>query len=74
MNNSQQWLKTKDACLYAGIEKRSLYDWRQLGLKYSKLPSGSILYNRNDIDGFLNQYQVTESQIDALCDEILQTL
>jgi hypothetical protein len=74
MHNSQQWLKAKDACLYAGIEKRSLYDWRKLGLRYSKLPSGSILYNRQDIDEFLSQYQVTESQIDALCDEILQTL
>ena len=74
MHKWQKFLRTKDACEYAGITKRTLYAWRKLGLNYSKLPSGSILYDRDEIDRFVRSFEVNDDQVSAICDEILEEI
>ena len=71
MNQFQQWLKNTDACEYARISKRTLYSWRKNGLKFSKLPSGMVLYKKTDIDAFLERFVVSESQVEKISNEIL---
>lgn len=71
MHKWQKWLRTQDACEYAGITKRTLYEWRKLGLPFSKLPSGTILYNRDKIDNFAERFEVSEDRVSEICDGIL---
>jgi hypothetical protein len=44
------------------------------GLKHSRLQSGTIRIRYQDIDEYLEQFQVNENRVDAIVNEILKDL
>jgi hypothetical protein len=44
------------------------------GLHHARLPSGTILVKYSDTDEFLSRFIVQENEVDALVDEIVQSL
>lgn len=66
------WAKTKQAAKYAGISERSFRDWLKNGLRYSRLPSGTILVQYSAIDEFLERFADVQNQVDLLVDETLK--
>lgn len=70
------WGKVKAAAQYAGISERTFRGWLKQGLKYSQLPSGTILVRFSDIDDFLARFSVNDDRINKLvenvCEELLQ--
>lgn len=73
MHRLQKWLKQKDVYEYCGITKRTLQEWRKMGLEYSKLPSGTVLINRDNLDAFIKKFSVTDNEIEKMCDQILKS-
>ncbi len=69
---AQAWGGIKDACQYAGRCERTVRNWLAEGLRHSRLPSGRILIKFDDIDNYLSQFAVTESEIDRQVSEMLR--
>ena len=74
MMATSYWLKPKDAALYAGVSERTLRDWLKQGLKYSRIRSGRILINKDDIDAFLEQYSITEDRAAMIANQIINDI
>lgn len=55
----QGWLKIKAASKYAGLSVRTMRSFLKTGLRYSRLPSGTVLIKLQDIDHYLESYAVT---------------
>lgn len=70
----QGWCKIKQACKYSGVSERTFRKWLRNGLKHSRMPSGTILINFEDIDTFLKKYEVNHNQVDEMVDEVLKGL
>ena len=66
------WASVKDAAKYAGFSERTMRKLLKQGLKHSRLPSGTIRIRYQDIDNYLEQFQVNEDQVDDIVDEILK--
>ena len=64
------WSKIKIAAKYAGVSERTMWVWLKQGLRHSKLPSGHVLISYTAIDEYLQQYQVDESAVDKIVDEV----
>ena len=49
-------ISEKEAATLLNMNPKTLYRWRRNGgaPKYVKLPTGSILYRRNDLQRFIN--------------------
>ena len=54
------WLNIKAAATYAGISVRTMRSWLKQGLRYSRLRSGHILIKKEEIDKFLECFEVTD--------------
>ena len=71
----QGWGKINDGAEYAGVSPRTFRSWLKQGHKHSRLPSGRILIKFEDIDDFLDQFEVREpnnsQKLDDLVDEIV---
>ncbi len=59
------WLKVKDAAKYAGISERTFRDWLKQKLKFSRLPSGTILIKKEWVDQYLERFIVSEAEVDV---------
>ena len=70
----QGWGKVKAAAQYAGISERTFRDWLKQGLKYSQLPSGTILVRISDIDEWLEGFKVNDNHVSKIVDEVLSGL
>ena len=68
------WGKVKAVAQYAGISERTFRDWLKQGLKYSRLPSGTILVRFSDIDDWLEGFTVNDDQVSKIVDEVLADL
>jgi hypothetical protein len=68
------WGKVKAGAQYAGISVRTFRDWLKHGLKYSQLPSGTILVRFSDIDSFLESFSVNHNEIDQIVDSVCRDL
>ena len=68
------WLRVKGAAEYCSISERTFRDWLRQGLKFSRLPSGTILIRISDLDSFLESFAVDENQqaerIDRIVSEV----
>jgi excisionase family DNA binding protein len=62
----QGWLKIKQACMYCGISERTFRNWLKDGMRFSKLPSGTVLIKKEWIDEFITGHEVTGNKIDDL--------
>ena len=68
------WVKIKSAAKYAGMSERTLRTWLKKGLKYSCLPSGTILIRYDDIDDYLESFAVNENEVDSIVEGICSCL
>lgn len=73
------WLKGKRAAAHyaGGVSVRTLDAWLGQGLRYSRLPSGTLMFRAQWIDEFLSQYEVEpENHVRAteLANRILSSL
>jgi hypothetical protein len=68
------WAKVPEASRYAGLKARAFRALLKKGLKYSKLPSGTILVKLSDVDEFLERFRVGENQVDRIADEAIREL
>lgn len=66
------WGKIKPGANYAGVSVRTLRDWLKMGLRHTRLPSGTILIKYSHIDEFLSQYEVDINEADKIADEIIE--
>ncbi len=66
------WLKIKPAAQYAGISPRAMRTFLKEGLRYSKLPSGTILIRLADIDKFFESFSVNEDRTDQIAADTLR--
>ena len=65
------WGKVKQAARYAGVSERTFRDWLKQGLKFSQLPTGTILVRLSDIDSFLKQFSHDDHRVDRIVDEVM---
>lgn len=68
------WGKVKAGAQYAGISERTFRDWLKRGLKYSQLPSGTILVRFKDIDDYLEGFSSNDDQVDKVVQEVCEGL
>lgn len=68
------WAKIKQAAPYGGVKERTFRKWLREGLKYSRLPSGTILVKYSEIDKFLESYEVRDNEINKIVDEVCNDL
>jgi len=68
------WSKIKSAAKYAGISERTMRDWLKAGLKYSRLPSGTVLIKYAWVDEYLETFAANEDQVDKIVNETMRDL
>jgi predicted site-specific integrase-resolvase len=69
------WLKIKTAAKYIDVSPRTLRHYLKCGLKYSRLPSGSILIRREDLDIYLMKFIVAEENpVGQIVDDVVNSL
>ena len=70
----ESWGKVKAGAQRAGVCERTFRDWLKQGLKYSRLPSGTILVRFSDIDEYLERFAVNDNQVDQIVSETLKEM
>lgn len=66
------WAKIKDAARYAGIGDKTFRKWLKKGLRYSKAPTGVLLVKLDDIDAFLMEFEVLETdEVSGIVDSVM---
>lgn len=69
------WGKVKESSEYAGVSPRTLRGWFEKGLRFSRLPSGTVLIRFSWIDEYLKKFEVKDgSKVDAIVDEVIRDL
>ena len=69
----QSWGKVQDISDYSGLSVRTVRDLLKIGLKYSRLPSGTILVRFIDVDAFLESFSVVrENGLDDIVNKIVR--
>jgi len=68
------WGRIKEGAKHSGVKERTFRGWLKAGLKYSRLPSGTILIRYSWIDEFLEKYQVNENQVDRIVDQAVKEI
>ena len=66
------WAKIKGASKYAGISERTMRTWLKEGLKFSRLPTGTILIKYTSIDQYLEQFTTQDNKVDLIVNETLR--
>jgi len=66
----QGWSKIKGGAKHAGVSERTFRPWLKMGLKHSRMPSGTVLVKFAEIDRFLDRYEVSENRVDKIVTEI----
>ena len=71
----QGWFKIKQAAHYCDFSERTLRTLLKQGLRYSKLPSGTILIKTEWIDEFIEQFEVDEGKkVEQFVDSVFQEI
>ena len=71
------WAKTKKIAEYAGVSERTVRSWLKLGLRHSRVTSGTLLIKYSWVDEFLSKYEVINDggkRIDQIVNEVLRDL
>jgi len=68
------WVKAKQAAKYAGVSERTVRKWLKAGLKFSQLPSGTVLIRYEWVDDFLASYESEENVLHDLVNEVCNDL
>jgi len=73
-NNLFGWVKSSAGARYAGTSERTFRKWLKSGLRYARLPSGTILIKYKWIDDFLESFEVEDvdkQQINKVVYEVM---
>ena len=65
------WLKIKSAAKYCDMSDRSLRRWLKEGLRHVRTRSGTVLIKRLWLDEYLEQFEVTENQVEKIVNDVL---
>lgn len=68
------WGKIKPSAKYCGVGERTFRGWLKMGLKHSRLPSGTVLVKFANIDRFLDRYEASENRVEKITAEIEREL
>ena len=68
------WCKVKNAAVYAGVSDRTIENWLKLGLRVSRLPTGTRLIKYQWIDEFLEGFVDSHSHVDEIVNEIMNDI
>jgi len=68
------WLKIKGAAQYCSVSPRTMRGWLKAGLRYARLPSGTILIKKEEIDHFLENFSNQMDQVDEITNSVLKDL
>ena len=71
---AEGWIKIKNAASYSGVSERTFRNWLKLGLKHSRLPSGTVLISYRAIDEFLKKFEGNENQVDKIVTDVCKDL
>ena len=67
-------MKMRDAAAYAGVCVNTLRKWMRGGLRYARLPSGTVLVRASWVDEYVEKF-VCEGReldrIDEMIDEVM---
>ena len=76
ISNQSAWLKPKAGAVYAGVGEKTFRGWMKAGLRFVRLPSGSILTKRDWIDDFLCSFEPTSkpSKVDQIVSDVLRAM
>jgi hypothetical protein len=68
----QGWLQVKRAAKYAGVSSNTLRGWMKSGLRYSRLPTGTILIKIEWIDNFIEQHEFSDNELEKIVNEVMK--
>ena len=66
------WMKIKSAAAYADVSSRTMRRLLKQGLRYSRLPSGTVLIKQSWIDEYLTQFESSEDEVRQVVDEVVK--
>ncbi len=66
------WMKIKAAACYSGVSERTLRDWLKQNLRYSRLPTGTILIKGQWIDEYIEQFSSQDNQIEKIVNSVMR--
>ena len=68
------WANVKNASKYADVSERTLRDWLKNGLKHSRLNTKTIRIKYDDVDEYLEQFQINDDFVDDVVDSVMSAL
>lgn len=72
--SDKEWLKLGSVAEYVDASPRTVRKWLKRGLKHSRLQSGTVLVKKEWIDGFLEQFSITNDEADQIVKEMMEGL
>jgi DNA binding domain, excisionase family len=67
------WLRVKSAAKYCDISERTLRTWITEGLPHSKV-RGIVLIKTDNLEQFLEQFEIKKNEVDHVVNEVLSDL
>ena len=64
------WAKPKQVAGYAGVSERTMRKWLKDGLKFSQLPTGTILVRYEWVDEYLNSFESDQDLLNDLVNKV----
>ena len=68
------WGKAKQVARYAGVSERTFRKWLKSGLKFSQLPSGTVLVRYEWVDEYLCSFESDADLLKELVDDVCSGL
>jgi len=68
------WMKVREAARYSGVSIRTFRSWLKMGLRHSRLPTGTVLISFQAIDEFLSGYEVQENEASKITEKICKEM
>jgi len=68
------WLRIKGGAEYSSVSPRTFRKFLKAGLRYSRLPSGTILIKKEEIDRFLERFSNQTDQVHEIASSVLKDL
>lgn len=70
-----EYMKMRDAARYAGVCVSTLRKWMRGGLRYARLPGGTVLVRASWVDEYLANFVCEgggRDRIDEMIDEVME--
>ena len=69
---SRGWFRLNEAAGYVGISSRTLHEWLNNGLRWSKV-GGCKLIKRENIDAYLESFE-QRADVDKIVDSVIEEM